>query len=262
MTTQPRGDTVCEGKPFTLTAAGSGTNVTYQWMKGAASIPGATSATYTVASATSTDAATYSLMITNSCGSVSTNNVDVVVNAPAKIVTDPTNVVIVAGQPITFTVTASGAAPLSYQWYNDNGAIPNATGASYTITSATLADSGSYHCVVSNNCGSDTSASAAARKPVSVTDIVTGGYLLGIATPNPTSDATAFNYALPTASTVRIALTDAMGRQVAMLVNGDVDAGLHRDEINGATLNLVPGVYMYTITAGAFNATQQVVVIK
>jgi len=262
VTTNPRGDTVCEGKPFTLTAGGSGSALQYQWMKGGVNIPTATSASYTVASATSVDASSYAVMISNSCGSVTTNAAVVMVNAAAMITNEPTDVVVTAGAPLTFTVVATGAAPLNYQWYRDGVSIPNATGATFTINSAMASDTGNYRCIVTNNCGSDTSATVVARRPVSVSDIVTGGFVLSIATPNPSNDAVSFTYALPTSENVRVSLTDALGRQVAMLVNEPADAGAHRVEFNVTALNLTPGVYMYTINAGSFYATQQVVVIK
>lgn len=262
ITTNPRGDTVCEGKPFTLTAGGSGTALQYQWMKGGVAIPTATSATYTVAAATSVDAASYSCMISNSCGSVTTTAADVIVNAAASITTEPTDVVVTPGSPLTFTVVATGSAPMNYQWYRDGVSIPNATGATYTINSAMESDTGNYKCIVTNNCGSDTSVTVIARKPVGVSDIVTGGFVLSIATPNPSNDAVSFTYALPTTENVRVSLTDALGRPVATLVNELADAGTHRVEFNVTTLNLSPGVYMYTINAGSFYATQQVVVIK
>lgn len=262
VTANPRGDTVCEGKPFTLTAGGSGSALQYQWLKGGVNIPNATSASYTVASATSVDASSYAVMISNSCGSVTTNAAVVVVNAAAMITNEPTDVVVTAGAPLNFTVVASGAAPLNYQWYRDGVAIPNATGATFTINSAMASDTGNYRCIVTNNCGSDTSATVVARKPVSVSDIVTGGFVLSIATPNPSNDAVSFTYALPTSENVRVSLTDALGRPVATLVNELADAGAHRVEFNVTALNLTPGVYMYTINAGSFYATQQVVVIK
>ncbi|CAN5397988.1 hypothetical protein BH10BAC6_BH10BAC6_14550 [soil metagenome] len=262
VTTSPRGDTVCEGKPFTLTAGGSGTALQYQWMKGGVNIPNATSASYTVASAKSSDASSYAVMISNSCGSVTSNAAVVMVDAAAKITNEPTDVVVTAGAPLNFTVVATGAAPLNYQWYRDGVSIPNATGATYTINSAMESDTGNYGCIVTNNCGSDTSKTVVARKPVSVSDIVTGGFVLSIATPNPSNDAVSFTYALPTSENVRVSLTDALGRPVATLVNEPADAGTHRVEFNVTALNLTPGVYMYTINAGSFYATQQVVVIK
>lgn len=64
------------------------------------------------------------------------------------------------GGSVTFSVTASGTAPLGYQWRRNGVNIAGATGSSYTIASVTTGDAGSYDCVVSNACGSQTSNAA------------------------------------------------------------------------------------------------------
>ncbi|HKQ52446.1 MAG TPA: PQQ-dependent sugar dehydrogenase, partial [Pyrinomonadaceae bacterium] len=62
------------------------------------------------------------------------------------------------GQSATFTVAASGTAPLSYQWQRDGVNIDGATSASYTLTDAQLSDSGAkFRAVVTNPFGSATS---------------------------------------------------------------------------------------------------------
>ena len=58
------------------------------------------------------------------------------------------------GTTVTFSVgLASGANPLTYQWYKDNVAIPGATSLSLSVAS-TIANKGIYKCVVSNLFGS------------------------------------------------------------------------------------------------------------
>jgi hypothetical protein len=58
-------------------------------------------------------------------------------------------------------VTATGTAPLSYQWRKNNAHIKGATSASYTTPPTTTADNGaSFKVVVSNSAGSVTSNSA------------------------------------------------------------------------------------------------------
>jgi lysophospholipase L1-like esterase len=80
---------------------------------------------------------------------------------PPSITQQPQSQSVVAGQPVTFTVSASGSDPLSYQWQRNTVAIPGAASASYTIAAATVADSGvSFRCVVTNGASSVTSAAA------------------------------------------------------------------------------------------------------
>ncbi len=78
-----------------------------------------------------------------------------------QITSHPVDVTASVGQPATFSVTASGTPPLSFQWQREGANIPGATSASYTIASATLPDNGAtFRAVVSNTFGSDTSNSA------------------------------------------------------------------------------------------------------
>jgi len=74
------------------------------------------------------------------------------------ITTHPSNQAVMQGQPATFTVAASGSAPLSYQWQRNMVDISGATSSSYTLSSTTLADNGAkFRCVVSNAFGTATS---------------------------------------------------------------------------------------------------------
>ncbi len=78
---------------------------------------------------------------------------------PASVTSEPQGESVYTNQPASFTVGASGAAPLSYQWYfNTNTPIPYGTNATLTLTNAQLSDAGMYSVIVSNNFGSDTSA--------------------------------------------------------------------------------------------------------
>jgi|HubBroStandDraft_5_1064220.scaffolds.fasta_scaffold00082_5 hypothetical protein len=80
--------------------------------------------------------------------------------APA-ITAQPVNQRVVVGAAATFTVTATGAAPLSYQWQKGTTPISGATASSYTTPTTTLVDDGStFQVVVSNSAGSVTSSSA------------------------------------------------------------------------------------------------------
>jgi glucose/arabinose dehydrogenase len=80
--------------------------------------------------------------------------------APA-ITTQPASQSILEGQPVTFSVGASGQNPLSYQWQRNGVDINGATSSRYTISSVTTADNGAqFRVVVSNSFGSVTSDAA------------------------------------------------------------------------------------------------------
>jgi len=80
-------------------------------------------------------------------------------NAPV-IVNHPVSQSIVTGDPVSFTVTASGAIPLQYQWQYNNVDIPGARADTYTIPTVAAGDAGNYRCVVTNVNGTATSNNA------------------------------------------------------------------------------------------------------
>ncbi len=75
------------------------------------------------------------------------------VSAPA-ITDQPDNVEVSAGQAASFSVSASGSSPLSYQWQKGGSNISGATSSTYSISNAALADAGNYRVIVSNSVGS------------------------------------------------------------------------------------------------------------
>ncbi len=77
------------------------------------------------------------------------------------ITQQPASLTVAAGQPATFTVAATGTAPLSYQWRRNGTAITGATNTSYQVAAAANTDDGAlFSVVVSNMVGSVTSVDA------------------------------------------------------------------------------------------------------
>jgi len=166
ITTQPGNQTVIAGQTAAFNVSATGTApLSYQWRKNGANITGATSSSYTTPATTTADSgSTFSVVVTNSAGSATSNNATLTVNAPAvapSITSQPANQTVTAGQMATFSVSASGTAPLSYQWRKNGLYITGATSSSYTTPATTTADSGStFSVVVTNSAGSTTSNNA------------------------------------------------------------------------------------------------------
>jgi len=76
---------------------------------------------------------------------------------PPTITSQPTSQSRSTGGSVTFSVAATGTAPLIYQWRKNGSNISNANTVSYTIASVTAGDAGNYSCFVSNTAGNATS---------------------------------------------------------------------------------------------------------
>jgi hypothetical protein len=187
ITTQPANQTVTVGATatFSVTAAGTAP-LSYQWYQSSAAISGATSASYTTPPTTAADnGATFYVVVSNASGSVTSADATLTVTSPVSapaITRQPANQSVNLGATATFSVAATGTAPLSYQWYRGSTAISGATSASYTTPPTTLADSGAtFHVVVTNTAGSATSNSATLTVTSSVVTnlVVNGGFESG-----------------------------------------------------------------------------------
>src|SRR5437762_793870 len=121
ITTQPASQMVTAGQTatFTVTAAVAAP-LSCQWQMNGPAIGGASAASYTAPPTTAADNGDlFTVVVTNAGGSVTSNaaalTVSSVLVAPT-ITTHPASQTVSAGQRATFTVTAAGTAPLSYQW--------------------------------------------------------------------------------------------------------------------------------------------------
>src|SRR4029077_16564227 len=156
ITTQPGNQTVTAGATATSAGVAGGTApLGYQWQKNGVNISGATAASYTTPVTTTSDSgSTFAVVVTNTAGTVTSAAATLTVNAAPvapTITTQPGNQTVTAGQTATFTVVATGTAPLSYQWQKNGANITGATSTSYTTPVTTTADSGASFAVVVSN---------------------------------------------------------------------------------------------------------------
>lgn len=158
-TLQPQGQTVNTGANVTFTAAASG-SPTFQWRKDGAAISGATNAALTLTNVTTANTGTYTVVATNSAGSVTSNNAVLTVNSPlgaAPVITaQPLSQTVAPGGSATFTVAATGTSP-TYQWRKNGTAMAGATASTLSLANLQAGDAADYTVVVSTAGGSQTS---------------------------------------------------------------------------------------------------------
>lgn len=153
-----------QGATFSVTSYGS-SPVAYQWKKDGTAIAGATSATFAIAAAAVADAGSYTVTASNSAATVTSGAAVLTVNTTPAITTQPASVTLNAGQNATFSVVATGSPAPTYQWKRNGASINGATSSTYTVTGATLADTGVYTVTLTNSVGAVTSAAAVLAIP-------------------------------------------------------------------------------------------------
>ncbi len=153
---QPASDTVILGQGINFSVSmNSDVNPapTYQWNHGEISIPGAQSSTYSISGAALKDTGTYSVSVTNSVGSATSPSVVLVILVPPSITVSPESQTKCNGESVSFSVTASGSQPYTYQWKKDGVTISGTNTPTYTIPSVSSSNVGVYTCFVTNICG-------------------------------------------------------------------------------------------------------------
>ncbi len=162
ITDQPDPVTACEGEDVSFSATVEGDVTGYQWETdagggGYSAISGATSTTLNLSDVGNGDEGNYRLVIEGVCFDDTTDEVSLTVQDSITITSQPSSTTVCEGDDATFSVTATGEAPISYQWYTNAGgswsSISGATSSSYTITDVSLSDDGDYRLEVSNGCG-------------------------------------------------------------------------------------------------------------
>ncbi|MEM1041271.1 MAG: T9SS type A sorting domain-containing protein [Bacteroidota bacterium] len=135
--------------------------------------------------------------------------------------------------PITFTEAVPGAAPAG----------------TYTLT-LTLTSGGEE--VDADSFTFEKATSAASRAEVA--------FGLAPVYPNPVREAATVEFALSEAGTVRLTVYDLLGREVAVLADGTLDAGFHTATLGGA--GLPSGTYLVRLSAAGQVETQRVTVVR
>jgi hypothetical protein len=83
--------------------------------------------------------------------------------------------------------------------------------------------------------------------------------------PNPFNPATSIEFSLPTASRVSLEVFNVLGERVALLLDGSVEAGVHRVEWDGRNLagqSVSSGVYFYRLQSDGISETKKMLLLK
>jgi hypothetical protein len=181
--TAPSDKTVPAGTNVTFTVVAGGTPpLSYQWQFAGTDIAGATGASLTLNNVQITNAGSYSVVVSNTYGVTNASAVLTVTPSAPFLLSQPSNQEMVRGGAVTFTVSARGSDPLSYQWKFKNADIPDATNASLTLSNIQTNNAGTYCVIVNNASGIITSSNATL---VMVPTVIVGWGSVLTSSPNP-----------------------------------------------------------------------------
>jgi uncharacterized protein YfiM (DUF2279 family) len=150
ITQQPSSLTTCDGSiaVFRIRATSLGTT-TYQWKKGTQLL--GTSDSLMVLNAAITDTGSYVCMVTNSCGTTTSQAATLTLTEALSIQAPLLDTVSCLGNPFQFKINATGSA-IRYAWYKDSTFLDSSM--SLSFPSLALKDSGYYFVRINNSCGS------------------------------------------------------------------------------------------------------------
>jgi hypothetical protein len=215
---------VFEGDSVELSVTVVGSEpLVYQWSKGGEELEGATDSRLTLADVVPSDAGDYVVAVSNSAGRVESDLITVTMAQSASIVTQPEGGSASHGETVTLNVVAAGTEPISYQWYHGDELVEGATESTLLMADLQAEDSGTYHVVVSNRAGTETSDTVTltveiqgpeTRPILTVVGITAEGLQLSVTGDAATEYELQFSTDLKSWSTLANVVTDDTGKAV------------------------------------------------
>lgn len=154
---QPLGQRAAAGESATFSVVAAGAPpLRFQWFFNGVHIAGATESRFTIMQVQSRDQGEYSVTVSNDSGSVDSNPAHLEVTGAGgqpTILTPPLAQTVALGSDVTFSVNATGEAPLTYEWRFNDQVVAGAGLASLTLTNVQMANLGVYSVRVSNGSG-------------------------------------------------------------------------------------------------------------
>lgn len=268
------------GGQVVMTVQAGGEGNTYQWFKDGQEINGATDTVYTIASISAADSGVYIAEVKNAAVPLLT------------LVRNPYHISLYTeGFPhtVTLLLPAPGATdltnPVTLSWNTDSLSdsyhvnvdtsqafsspllIDSVSVADTTLDLATLSSIGPYYWRVrgvnglgQGNWSETRSFSMSSIVSVEGVPDVPTEYALLQNYPNPFNPRTNFEVRVAQGGIVRLVVYDLLGREIATLLNQELQPGAYR--VSWDATGLTSGIYLYRMTAGSFVATRKLFLVK
>ena len=256
----PESREVCEGDTILIYTQIEGSELTYQWYLNSEKIPGQTSQDLFVPNATLENNGKYKLMVTSLCKPNATSTeIEFKVNPATHITKQPANIEAKKGDDIRFTVKSNGLN-LNYEWQRNGQKILGANNDNYSIKSVQKGNEGEYRCIVTGDCGVDTSKVAILKvndqSAVNDERLISG---LNLSILSINSNYLRFAVINSRSSFVKINIYDLFGREVKNVFS---DYMKDRKELVIQFDNINSGIYFLNITNGTQSIQRKIIITK
>ncbi len=256
--TQPIGVVACPNREVVLSVDAAGSNATFAWRKDGRNITGAHGSTYTISSAQVSDNGTYDVVVTGTCGSVTSSPAVLLISDKPVIDKQPQAASVNAGATASMTVEARGEG-LTYKWFLNGGPVRGGhpTSATLTLDNVTKADEGDYTCEITSACGTTTT------EPATLTVTGTSSVRYGtwadgtpiVLYPQPATNV--LSVPLGTSAATHIVVRDINGQE---LLRNQIPSGSQNAVINLASHPT--GMYMIEVHTPELVFTTTAVLIR
>jgi hypothetical protein len=157
---------------FSVTATGS-SPLTYQWQKNGTNLAeggvysGTNSGILSISNAQAAQEGDYRCVVSNTAGNATSQSASFTLRPVTQVTSQPQAKTAYAGDTVVLSLAATGGGTLTYRWQKDGVDLPAGSGytgettATLTFASASVADSGTYRCMVTGTCGTATTNDAA-----------------------------------------------------------------------------------------------------
>ncbi|MGC8888286.1 MAG: immunoglobulin domain-containing protein, partial [Verrucomicrobiia bacterium] len=157
ITQQPQSQAVLKGSTLNLSVVATGVGLTYQWYKDGNLIPGAIGSILTLRNITSADAGSYTVIVQNQVGSITSDPAVITVNIPPTITTPLASQIVDVGGSVTLSVQVEGDPVLTYVWKKDGVTIEGADQPQLVLNNVQENDEATYTVEVANQYGTASS---------------------------------------------------------------------------------------------------------
>jgi len=210
--------------------------------------------TLSLVNVSSADASgSYEVSVSNSLGSITSMSTTLTLDPPPSISSQPRDTSVMSSSPVSFTVAASGAGVLSYQWQKNGvnltngGTLSGVTFPTLNISAAAVSDTGSYTVIVTGTLNTSTVAATSSPGRLKVNGVGPSAISLNpIQSYAIRSIGSSTLFSLPSgSSSAKITLMDIRGRMVWSQVLGH---GVNEVTWNGASEQTSSGLYIARMT--------------